>query len=64
MYNHLFKIQISLFNGRILKLYSFMVTHLGLVKPPVGVDNQNVPGLKHNLKAIFSPGKISIFLTG
>ena len=43
------------------------VTHLGLVKPPVGVDHQNVPDLKHNLKSgqrYFSLGKMKIFLTG
>ena len=27
------------------------VTHLGLVKPPVGVDHQDVACLEHNLKA-------------
>lgn len=59
-----------MFNEHNLKLYSFMgdaVTHLGLVKPPVGVDHQNVPDLKHNLKSgqqYFSLGKIKIFLIG
>ena len=50
------------------------VTYLGLMKPPVGVDHQNVPSLQHNLKAgqryfslgkiyqYFSSVKISIFL--